>query len=170
MLAKTCHMLLLLGFASLLAVAAISDIKGFIIPNAISLILIIGFPLYWLAANTISGGSLSLFGALVAGVIVFLVTFALYAFGLFGAGDVKLLTALAFWAGTAHIAVIVVNIALIGGVLAIGILVTRLWKSRRPDATDTAASLGKTPMPYGVAISAGGIWFASNLLQQYFLN
>jgi prepilin peptidase CpaA len=83
---------------------------------------------------------------------VALVTFAflavLFAIRAMGGGDVKLLTALALWIQPAWFLKLLVGMALIGGVLT---LLMGAWHVAR-------RRKNKLAIPYGVAISAAGLW------------
>jgi prepilin peptidase CpaA len=76
----------------------------------------------------------------------------MFAFGLMGGGDVKLLTALALWVHPVLFGKLVVLMAFLGGALS---LVLGLWHltNRRRD---------RLTVPYGVAISGAGLWALAN--------
>jgi prepilin peptidase CpaA len=108
-----------------LIAALVSDLRSLRIPNWVSLALIAGFLIHaWLL-----GGAVDLRGNLIAAGIAFAVTFCLYIFGWFGAGDVKLLTAVTLWAGSPHAARLVLIVALAGGAIALLVMLTR-WTLR----------------------------------------
>src|SRR5579863_3894226 len=102
-------------YLGLLAWAACSDAIEFEIPNLASLGLAILYPLFVL----INPQPIDWLWALVVAAVVFAASFQLYAFGRFGGGDVKLLTASALWAGPSLILPMLVVMSLAGGVSAL---------------------------------------------------
>ncbi|WP_119166821.1 A24 family peptidase [Algihabitans albus] len=147
----------LLAAASALLVAAGSDLRRYLIPDTCSLILLASFALYALTGATQGAWPLHL--AIFA--LVFLIGLGLFAAGLAGGGDVKLLAATALWAGPALLAGLVVIMSLAGGLLAV-IVLTRIWWLRRLAPADLrehlGASIAQQPIPYGVAIASGGLF------------
>lgn len=141
--------------------AAISDIRKFIIPNTVSLALIAGF----LVCFALSGlGWAVLLNHVVSGLVMLALGIALFAFRVCGAGDSKLLAASALWLGWPLFGTALVYIALLGGVLSIGIIGAR-WVARSFPGLSTVfppmarlAAAEKLIAPYGVAIAAGSIW------------
>jgi prepilin peptidase CpaA len=151
----TLDLMALLGFVAVLAAAAISDVRHFIVPNryCVSIVLLYGIhvlaspvPVSWTGGLIVAGASLA-------------VGFALFAVKAFGGGDVKLFVAASLWAGGGHIAQFIVGTAVVGGLLATAILLQRRAPSHAtPGAADAPQpqSRWKRPLPYGVAIAAGG--------------
>lgn len=86
-----------------------------------------------------------------AALAVFAVGVAAFHFGYFGGGDAKLLAAGALWTGAASVWAFLFATALAGGALALGFLV---WA---PMARARGRAAERIALPYGVAISAGGI-------------
>jgi prepilin peptidase CpaA len=140
----------------LLVWAAASDMHRYIIPNRISLSLLILYPGY---AVTLSPAEIGVATAIAAA--VFLVGAALFSFGIMGGGDVKLLAATSLWAGGAYFPVFVMLTAAAGGVLALwwGPLIRWFF----PSVALAKAANGRPAIPYGVAIAAGGLFVAINL-------
>jgi prepilin peptidase CpaA len=147
-------------YVLLLAAAAVTDVWKFKIPNWVSAALLLLFvpAAVWLPleAHWLShvGAALSV---LAVGVVLFLR-------GWLGAGDVKLMAAVALWAGFAYLAQFVVAVALAGGAFALVLLVLRLAIARLPvvRATPDGGSLPRVlvsgeRVPYGVAIACGAI-------------
>jgi len=144
-----------LAFAALLADAAICDVRGFRIPNRVPVLLLILFVVA--AALTLDVREFLLH--LAAGVAVFAVAAVLFARGIWGGGDVKLIAALGTWTGFAAMPRFLVVMALAGGVLAIVVLAAR--------AIAPAVTMANAPwhlrmahsghLPYGVALAAGGL-------------
>jgi prepilin peptidase CpaA len=94
---------------------------------------------------------------LVALVIAFAISYPFYAAGGLKAGDAKLLMAIGAVRGTTFLLVAAVYGALIGGVIAVGLIVARRLRAA-PDAGTGVTMRGvmKTTMPYGIALSLGG--------------
>lgn len=148
----------------MLAWAAVSDIAARRIPNAIPMIVAITFCITSIAAPERVD---LLGGAWVAG-IVFMVGFVGFVFGKIGGGDVKLMAAMALWAGPASALDFLVITGLTGGGLALiyllpemnlGMMWLRMQASRVAPRYAEVLSGGKTikdGLPYGVAIAIGG--------------
>jgi prepilin peptidase CpaA len=169
-------------FAVLLLWAAASDLHSFSIPNRISAAMCLLYPAYVLASPVpvewlpACGLALLTFGG------------GAFAFsrGWFGGGDVKLLAAAALWAGPAQFSLLLFVTGLAGGVLSLAVLAQpriapflaqlRLsWLPEIPSCSGVSAgnvagggstlgSAARTNIPYGVAIAAGGLYVAIQLL------
>lgn len=138
---------LLLGcLAIALLVAAFTDIRRRQIDNRLNAAIALGAPLYWWA----SGLSLwpDVAGQLGVAVATFAFLAVLFAIRAMGGGDVKLLTALALWIEPTWFLKLLLGMALIGGVLTLALGAWHVMRRRRD----------KLAIPYGVAISAAGIW------------
>lgn len=147
-------------FAALMLIAAFSDITKFVIPNTVVVgvvalfcgsALLLPFEVRW---------ELHL-GALAT---VFAVGLVGYRFNALGAGDVKLISALALWTGFEHLPVLILYIALAGGALAVVLFVSRkllfsaaCYFPRLEPALRTRIFQMGAKIPYGVAIAIGGI-------------
>jgi prepilin peptidase CpaA len=147
--------------AALVIAAAVTDIASLTIPNRIPLGLL---ALFAVASLTGSLGIADLGWHVATGGAVFAVTVALFAAGLFGGGDAKLLPAVAIWLGPAAVAPFIFYTAIAGGVLALAVLALR----RLPVPAGVAgqpvvARLRQrdSGIPYGVAIAAGFLMAAS---------
>ena len=134
---------------AILIVAAVNDIRTRKIPNWTVLAALALF-IPWAVVHPLSWDG----WAVAAGVLAFAVSFGLYSAGLIGAGDSKLFTAVALFAGLGHLAVLALATALVGGVIALLSLVLR-----PPRALVMVKLKGKgdfgAGVPYGVAIAAG---------------
>jgi prepilin peptidase CpaA len=148
----------LIIFPLCLAYAAVSDLMTMTIPNRVSLILAATFlvlaPFAGLGAEAIAWH-------MAAAVLVFAGCFALFALGVMGGGDAKLLTATSLWFGFGlPLVSFLVAVAFLGGLLTLAILVMRSAQgqyilSRVPLTHNlTDASKG---IPYGIAIAAAGL-------------
>ena len=133
----------LAGLGLLLLAAAVGDARRFVIPNRLcATVALLSLP-YWGASGAAfwPGYALQLLFALA----VFAALAGLFAAGLMGGGDVKLLAALALWLPVGRFAQMMVIVAIAGGVLTAMLLARHRWV-RRP---------GRPEIPYGLAIVAG---------------
>ncbi len=145
--------------------ASVSDLRGLTIPNFVSLLVLLSFFLaYGVMAITnkehlVFSSFLSHFGA---GVLVFVLTYILFALRLIGAADSKLASSYAFWLGYKGLLPFVFYMSLVGGGVA---LVALFIKKVRPFKHAGEGSWlhtlqykdGRLNMPYGVAIAAGAL-------------
>jgi prepilin peptidase CpaA len=139
-----------------LVAAAASDLWCYQIPNSLSAALLASFALI----------ALSVPGAVVvdhllAGVAVFGLTTLLFAAGLCGGGDVKLLGATALWMGWSNLPDFLLLMALIGAALALSLLLARRL-ARSTVLVTTGARARRlfskdAGVPYGVAIALAGL-------------
>lgn len=152
--------LVALGFG---VAAALSDLRGLIIPNEYSLGIILAFvPAYlvFILLASESGYFQGWASHLGAFALMFAASFVLFTLNLFGAGDSKLATAFALWVGMDGMFSFVFYMALIGGVLG---LATLILQRRKPFTTVPAgtwvarAQDGDNAVPYGIAITAGAV-------------
>ena len=145
-------------FLGLSTHAAFSDVARYRIANWISLAILADF--IFIAAIAGLSGAIDpwvIVGRLGAGAVMLIAGFALFAAGLFGGGDAKLIAASALWFGWSGLFRYVVLVALIGGLLALIILVLRRFvqspAGRGPEWLNKLRS-GDHGIPYGVAIAA----------------
>lgn len=157
----TFQALALIVFVALMAAAAFEDFRRLTIPNVLPILLCAVWPLhfYFTAAP-------SLYGALAAigcALAVFFVGAVLFARGLLGGGDVKLLGAATLWAGPAEAPALLVLTAVLGGALALFLLipfgsqitaVARGMLGRPLVPTERGLAI---PMPYGIAIAGASL-------------
>lgn len=140
-------------FALLLIAAAVADIAKRRIPNW-TVFGLIG--LYGVAL--IAGLAPSVWwSGLAAAAIVLLVTYALYHFNIFGAGDSKLFSAAALFMGLPHLATFCLLAVLAGGVMAVGIIAVNPRRVMRGMTARGRADGKGRGIPYGVAIATGAI-------------
>ncbi len=144
-------------FAGLLAAAAITDLRRFIIPDAIVVGLLALWPI-WVVMNGPGPIGFVLLGAAA----VFLLGVALFAFGFMGGGDVKLMTVLALWAEPAGVPTFLFFTSLAGGVLSICWMLP-LRHLVAPVIGWTEGQRDNKQIPYGVAIAVGGFAIAQRL-------
>lgn len=144
----------LVAAAGALTWSAVSDVRAYRIPNWTSILiaaayLVVGLftpyaPLLW---SVVTGG------------VVLGLGLGLFALGWMGGGDVKLFSAMALWSGPAHLAPFALLTSLAGAVLAL-VMLSPLRRMAPSPSAEARAMTGQ-PMPYGVAIAAGGAWVLS---------
>lgn len=152
------------------AVASAWDIRTRRIPNVLTL----GFPIVALIFHvTMSGptGATTVAGGWATGLAIFLPLFLL---GGMGAGDVKLLAAFGAWLGVRGALETAVAAGVIGGVLALGLALTRSYASQafaniwnlllywrvagiRPHPTLTLDQHDGPRLAYAIPISIGAL-------------
>jgi prepilin peptidase CpaA len=150
----------LIGFAALMIIAAFEDLRRLVIPNALPLSLCVLWPLY-------IAPTASLIGAVAAvgcAAIVFVAGALCFSRGFLGGGDVKLLTAATLWAGPAQTPSLLVMTGVLGGALALVLLVppcahiAALARVKLGPETDPQPGHRlTTPVPYGIAIAAAAM-------------
>ena len=147
----------LASFSALMVYAAYSDLTSYTLPNFISLILVAGFAVIMMILQP----PLSAIAWHVGiGAILFVVGFILFATGLFGGGDVKVIAALGLWLGPLNVLSFLTLMTIFGGVLALALLVFR--KITIPQhwlENHTVAGLHSEEegIPYGVAIALAAL-------------
>jgi prepilin peptidase CpaA len=155
------HDLSIFLLPALMVVAAATDVMSFRIPNWLTILIAILFFPMALATQM----PLAEFGShLLAGAILFAVGYALFALGLFGGGDSKLMAAAGLWFGTAQTLPFLIMTALAGGLLAAGIMFWSvfmvMWDFHDPVAgtvIDKGIRKMKPKLPYGFAFAVGAI-------------
>lgn len=140
------HDFLLVALATLLLVAAFTDIRRRQIDNWLNLAVAIGAPLFWWTSGLSLWPDIGI--QLGMALATFVVLAGLFALGAMGGGDVKLLAALALWFEPTSFLRVLVIMALIGGVLTLGMGAWHVMRRQRD----------KLAIPYGVAIATAGIW------------
>lgn len=152
--------ILLLGtiaFIGMCLFAAINDFRFFKLPNKLILIIAILFFPVFLISHELD----VVFYHLLTALIVLAVSFTMFAFKLFGAGDAKFLTAVALWAGPSHIILLLLVMGVLGGVLALlhtaKVRYTFLYALGLMKTKSLEDLVERAEIPYGIAISAGAI-------------
>ncbi len=144
---------LLLG---LLALAVVTDVESMRIPNRICLCIAALYPCHVLASTV----SIDWPGAVAAAAAVFVIGLIPFLFRLMGGGDVKLMAAVALWAGPAVVIDFMAVTFFLGGVMAL-LMISPL----RFALASTCEAMGRSDVgkvllnraiPYAVAIAAGG--------------
>jgi len=168
-------------FCLLCLVAAVFDLWKMIIPNAVSILLVALFFANALFLHLYSGYAVAWWSHLGALAAVLTVGLVAYRFGAMGAGDVKLLSAIALWSGFEknllqplifehYLFDYLILVALCGGALSLGLIVLRrlligvlLFQSSPQNVTLPRCLLPKEALPYGVAIALPAIYLAIKL-------
>ncbi len=146
MLSQTLHYGLLIALAIGLIFAAFTDIRRRQIDNWLNIAIAAGAPLFWWT----SGLALWPDVALQVGIAVaaFAALAGLFALGMMGGGDVKLLTALALWIEPNAFLQLLIIMAIAGGILTIVMGGYHFLMQQKE----------RLAIPYGVAIAFGGLW------------
>lgn len=147
-------MALVCALGALLIVAAIGDLRARTISNRLNLVVALLAPVWWLANDLSLWPDMA--AQLAVGGIFFALFAALFAFGMMGGGDVKLLGALALWFPWQGTVMLFVLMSLLGGAVTIVTVIHHRMR-KKP---------GQPEIPYGVAISIAALW----LLGERYLN
>lgn len=145
-----------------LLVAAMHDLRRFEIPDGLSVALIV-LAVVRLAALPGFAPIPDGLWHLASGILVFALGAGLFAVGAMGGGDVKLLAALSLWVPLPGLWQLLAPVLVAGGVLAALLLVARgvvpvFVRGERPLPRLLKR---EAPLPYAVAIFAGGaVWAA----------
>lgn len=148
-------LLALAAFACLL-LACLSDVTRFEIPDSLSIAMLVLAVGFGLLAPGFAWGAHAL-----AVLAMFAIGLLLFALGWMGGGDVKLLVAAAAWTGLAGLPILLIGMALGGGLLALVLILTRtgarladMPAERMPRVFQAGA-----PMPYAIAITIGAAFW-----------
>lgn len=157
--------------AALMVAAAISDARRYIIPNWLCLAVAGGWLILMLTEYALADGGARLYGdvwrqswsaVLVAG-LVFAGATGLFAAGVMGGGDVKLLGAVALWAGPQLVIMFLFITSLVGGGVSLGVLArekARANATTSPIVNTLSSTMSAPKVPYGLGIAAGGLYVA----------
>ncbi|MAK59794.1 MAG: peptidase [Ponticaulis sp.] len=149
-------LLILCLFLVGLLIAACCDVSTMLIPNWISLSYVASFPI---VALILGFSPVEIGWHFLSGAIALVICFALFAVGVFGGGDAKLIPAVMVWLGPGAVLPYVWGIALTGGVLAVLIMLTRRMVPARNVPGFLQRSVVEGPgIPYAVAIALGALW------------
>ncbi|MEQ9315104.1 MAG: prepilin peptidase [Henriciella sp.] len=145
-------------FLSLCIYAALRDVQTLTITNGLNLtIAFLFFP-----AIIVAAPGWDVFGAhMMAGAIAFIVSIFLFAFGVFGGGDAKMIPGVMLWLGPEASLPFLTAMAVIGGGLAVVVILSRklVPAHAAPDFAAETLRAGNG-VPYGVAIAGGAIFAA----------
>ncbi|MEM8799613.1 MAG: prepilin peptidase [Pseudomonadota bacterium] len=159
---------LLLTLAAFLTLAAWGDIQRFEIPNSLTgSVALLG--LAFVVEQSLLGPLPVLpliMSHLGAAIGVFIIGAGLFAAGIMGGGDVKLMAALALFTGLHNLTPVLFITSLAGGVVALTVflIAKNQQKSLAEDDKTNARAIAKMDVPYGVAIAAGGLFFIGQLI------
>lgn len=165
-------------FSSFMVWAALSDIRKYILSNRLCLSVALLYPVF-ITSLYINKTPPSLeYVAYSIGIalVIFFVLLAFFAYGLLGGGDVKLIPAVVLWAGPNFTLNFLLITALCGGLIAILIISFQyikkyLTKGKSSEninlsMSQSSQSINKeNRIPYGIGISAGGLYIAFKLFQ-----
>lgn len=143
-------------FVALLIAAAITDIRSRIISNRLNVIIAALAPLYWVVTGLTPWPDMAL--QLALGIATFGFFALLFAFGLMGGGDVKLLAAVALWFPWQAMVMLLILMSVFGGVLTLITIVHHRLRKRE----------GQPEIPYGVAISVAALWLVGERIVYQF--
>ena len=144
-------------FAGAMALAAYKDAATLTISNR----LVACLAMSYLPFALLSGlGLLNMGYALATGVLMLLISFLLFSFGLIGGGDAKFAAVTAVWLGPEGVLMFIAYTTLIGGILAITLLFFRIlplpafmcghaWVRRMREPTSS--------IPYALAMSPAAL-------------
>ena len=148
------------GFVLILLAAAASDLIHYRIPN----VLVLALGSLFIVSASLHFADAAWLDHIAAAALCLAAGFALYQFGQLGAGDVKLLSAVALWTGMGGLVALLLFTSLSGLLVLAMILFARFLVSRAK-RTNLWQAQWSTPrvltkkqgVPYGVAIALGGI-------------
>lgn len=147
---------LLMVFPVVMILAALSDLFTLTIPNRLSIILVaVFFPVAYLAGLSLESVGMHV----LAGFGILVVGFMLFTTGTLGGGDAKLMAAAGLWVGVGPLSQFFLYCALIGGALAVAILLYRRLPETALAGPQWALRLHekKTGIPYGIAIAGAAL-------------
>jgi prepilin peptidase CpaA len=159
------HYFILLIFSGLLVWAVISDFSSMTIPNRLPIAVSILFVAHIFASPT----PVDWIGSLEVAAAVFVFSAVLFHFRLMGGGDVKLMAAIALWAGPQNVLGFLLITSLTGGALA-RIALSKFapyveFALHFVGGTGTAGGMARRVIPYGIAIAVGGFSVVGVLLK-----
>ena len=145
----------------LLFLVAHGDVYRRRIPNTLSL----GLAALGASRLALAGDPTDAVCTLAAAALVFAAGFLLFWRGVFGGGDAKLVSGMVLLVGHRQLLDFLVLMSLCGGILALSIIARDAFRglssarcNRQPTAAAEASkSLGKSTVPYGVAIATAGV-------------
>lgn len=109
-------------FVGLLCLAALTDLQEYRIPNSVTLAIAVLYPAYAL----LPGVGTDVLGAVLLAAVALAVGTGLFALGVLGGGDVKLIAAVSLWVGPAVFVEFLLIMAVCGGV--IGLVQSSQWR------------------------------------------
>ncbi|KQC49693.1 peptidase [Candidatus Liberibacter solanacearum] len=137
--------------------AGLSDLFSTMIPNRISVVLLGSF---LLIAPFVGLGYEEIALHVLVGLLVFIACFFFFSLNIMGGGDAKLLTTTSLWFGwNISLLYFLFYVSIFGGILALVVLLIRGITRYIPllDKFVPRSFHMKNKIPYGVAISIGGL-------------
>jgi len=158
--------------------AAISDFRFFILSNKLCLSVLALYPLFILSLyfdGRAPDTEYILFSIGIS-IALFFVLLVLFARGIMGGGDVKLIPVVALWAGPDMTLIFLLITMLSGGLIALLTISFQYIKKTRTNSKSSENinfSMSQSSIlenkdkniPYGIGISAGGLFVALNLFK-----
>ncbi len=148
------------AFLGLCVLAAIKDLDSLTIPNWLN---------GWLAFLFIPASIVLMPGwdvvglHMLVGAIAFVICILLFALGVFGGGDAKMIPGVMLWIGPAGAMTFLWGMAMVGGILTVVVIMSRQFIPARDVPGFAYETLQeKKGVPYGIAI-AGGAFLAAPL-------
>ncbi|MGP1354656.1 MAG: A24 family peptidase [Parasphingopyxis sp.] len=120
------------------------------IPNKLNAAIALTAPLYWWAAGFALWPEIAIIVGLA--LALFILFTGAFAIGAMGGGDVKMIGALALWMTPMQLPIMLVVMAIAGGILTTVMLIYHRLR-KKPE---------KPEVPYGIAIAIGGLWVVLN--------
>lgn len=150
----TFDLLFITAFDLILILAALDDVRRLRISN----ILPIALALFFVLRLILLGPPPDIWQHIVSFVAVLVVGAALFAMGMLGGGDAKLLASTALWFDLDGLLVLLPAVTILGGLCALLLVILRRMIPVGSAATGNWLALRpRGPIPYAVAISAGAI-------------
>nr|WP_250646700.1 prepilin peptidase [Pseudemcibacter aquimaris] len=160
--------------------AIVSDVRYYLLPNSLVLSVFILYLIYLLSLYFV-GYTLSLeyIGySFAISIVIFGFLLALFAFNMLGGGDVKLIPVVALWAGPSLTIKFLLITTVCGGIVSAAIIGYRyvrrkIFQLKSSEIVNHCVSESnefkneELNIPYGVAISAGGLFIAFELYQAH---
>lgn len=148
------HWLVIVLFALCILGAVIQDCRSLLISNYFSIFLVLLFVPASLVAD-LSTSDIALHFLISFAVLV--IATPLFIYGIMGGGDVKLLAATSLWFDWVDLGSYLVLIAVLGGVLALTILIMRRLSKSGTDKPALPWLSDQEGLPYGVAIGIAAL-------------
>jgi len=141
------------ALSALMLAVIVYDVREYIIPNSCNMAILLLF------LPAVLFLKLDVTSSLMAAGMMLVVGLGIFALGLMGGGDIKLLIVLGLWTGFGEkLAYFLILTALFGGVLSLLALLARavvggFWLKFSPGKTLPRILTRGQPVPYGVAIA-----------------
>lgn len=164
MISLTLFLIFVFAVLGVGVLAGLADLRGLTIPNLYSGLIIGAFPvcfvLMWLLGVQ-DDVFASLWSHLGAAGLIFVISAAMFHFGIMGAADSKLASAYALWLGLGALPLYLFVMTLVGAILgAVALYIKKKKPFENPKGGSWPAQLqaGKNKVPYGVAIVIGAAY------------